>query len=114
MQFRLSDRVPIDKLGREDVLKILTPLWTKRPETARRLRQKMRTTFKWAQANGFIETNPAGEMIDGGLAEIRGLVKEHYRSLPYRDVAGALEKDRTVRYDNRKTGLPFSGAYSGP
>ena len=43
--------VRIDKLGREDVLKIVAPLWTKRPETARQLRQKMRTTFKWAQAN---------------------------------------------------------------
>ena len=83
--------IPIDKLGREDVLKILTPLWTKRPETARRLRQKMRATFRWAQANGFIETNPAGEMIDGGLPN-QPLVKQHYRSLPHRDVAGALEK----------------------
>ena len=82
--------VRIDKLGREDVLKILTPLWTKRPETARRLRQKMRTTFKWAQAHGFIESNPAGEMIDGALPNQRA-VKEHFRALPYRDVAGALE-----------------------
>ena len=81
---------PIDKLGREDVLKILTPLWTKRPETARRLRQKMRATFRWAQAHGFIEINPAGEMIDGALPKQR-VVKEHFRALPYRDVAGALE-----------------------
>ena len=81
---------PIDKLGRKDVLKILTPLWTKRPETARRLRQKMRATFRWAQAHGFIESNPAGEMIDGALPKQR-VVKEHFRALPYRDVAGALE-----------------------
>ena len=81
---------PIDKLGREDVLKILTPLWTKRPETARRLRQKMRATFRWAQAHGFIEINPAGEMIDGALPKQR-VVKEHFRALPYPDVAGALE-----------------------
>ena len=82
--------VRIDKLGREDVLKIVTPLWTKRPETARRLRQKMRTTFKWAQAHGFIESNPAGEMIDGALPKQRA-VKEHFRALHYQDVAGALE-----------------------
>ena len=81
---------PIDKLGREDVLKILTPLWTKRPESARRLRQKMRATFNWAQAHGFIESNPAGEMIDGALPKQRA-VKAHYRALPYQDVADALE-----------------------
>ena len=80
----------IDKLGREDVLKILAPLWTKRPETARRLRQKMRATFKWAQAHGFIENNLAGEMIDGALPKQRA-VKAHFRALHYQDVAGALE-----------------------
>ena len=82
--------VRIDKLGREDVLKILTPLWTKRPETARRLRQKMRTTFKWAQAHGFIENNPAGEMIDGALPTMPA-VKEHLRALNYREICAALK-----------------------
>ena len=81
---------PIDKVGREDVLRILTPLWTKRPETARRLRQKMRAVFRWAQAHGFIENNPAGEMIDGALPK-QPAIKEHFRALHYRDVAGALD-----------------------
>ena len=81
---------PIDQLGREDVLRILTPLWTKRPETARRLRQKMRAVFRWAQAHGFIENNPAGEGIDGALPK-QPAIKEHFRALHYRDVAGALD-----------------------
>ena len=81
---------PIDKIGREDVLRILTPLWTKRPETARRLRQKMRAVFRWAQAHGFIENNPAGEGIDGALPK-QPAVKAHFRALHYRDVAGALD-----------------------
>ena len=80
----------IDRLGREDVLKILTPLWTTRPETARRLRQKMRQTFRWAMAHGHIENNPAGEMIDGALPKLPA-VKAHLRALPYRDVPAALE-----------------------
>ena len=98
--------VHIDKLGREDVLKILTPLWTKRPETARRLRQKMRTTFKWAQAHGFTENNPAGEMIDGALPKQRA-VKEHFRALPYQDVAGALETIERSGITTAKLALRF-------
>ena len=98
--------VRIDKLGREDVLKILTPLWTKRPETARRLRQKMRTTFKWAQAHGFTENNPAGEMIDGALPKQRA-VKEHFRALPYQDVAGALETIERSGITTAKLALRF-------
>ena len=81
---------PIDQLGREDVLRILTPLWTTKPETGRRLRQKMRAVFRWAQAHGYIESNPAGEGIDGALPK-QPTVKAHLRALPYREVAGALD-----------------------
>ena len=80
----------INRVGREDVLRVLTPLWTTRPEIARRLRMKMKQTFTWAQAHGFIENNPAGEMIDGALPSMPA-VKEHYRALPYRDVTAALD-----------------------
>ena len=58
---------PLDRIDRADVLRVLTPVWTTRPETARRVRQRMRTIFRWAMAHGFMETNPAGEAIDGAL-----------------------------------------------
>ena len=79
----------LDRIGREDVLRVLTPLWTSRPEQARKLRQSIRTTLSWAQAHGYIEHNIAGEAIDGALPA-QPAVKEHLRSLPYREVAAAL------------------------
>ena len=54
---------PINTITRSDLLSILTPIWSTRPETARRVRQRMRTIFRWAMANEFIESNPAGEAI---------------------------------------------------
>ena len=88
--FPVIGEMRINKIGREEVLRILTPLWTKRPEIARRLRMKMKQTFTWAQAHGFIENNPAGEMIDGALPSMPS-VKAHYRALPYQDVPTALD-----------------------
>ena len=82
--------MPIDRIGRADVLRVLTPIWTTRPETARRVRQRMRTVFRWAMAHGFTETNPAGEAIDGGLPRMPK-VRAHFRSLPYQEVGSALE-----------------------
>ena len=80
----------VDEITREHVLKILTPIWTKKPETARRVRQRMRTILKWAQAHGHIESNPAGEMIDGALPSMPK-VKAHFRALPYGEISEALE-----------------------
>ena len=79
----------IDTISRTDVLAVLTPIWSTRPETARRVRQRMRTIFKWAMANELIEANPAGEAIDGALPSMPK-VKAHLRALPYQDVGSAL------------------------
>ena len=83
-------KMPVDTIGRMDVLKVLTPIWTTRPETARRVRQRTRTVFRWAMAHGFIETNPAGEAIDGALPPMPK-VKAHFRVLPYQEVGTALD-----------------------
>ena len=82
--------MPVDRIDRGDVLRVLTPIWTIRPETARRIRQRMRTVFRWAMAHGFMETNPAGEAIDGALPPMPK-VKAHLRALPYQEVGSALE-----------------------
>ena len=81
---------PLDRLDRGDVLRVLDPIWTTRPETARRVRQRMSTVFRWAVAHGFMGANPAGEAIDGALPPMPK-VKEHFRSLPYQEVRAALE-----------------------
>ena len=80
----------VDKIGRVEVLRILTPIWTAKPETARRVRQRIRTILRWAQAHGFIENNPAGEMIGGALPSMPK-IKAHFRTLPYREIPEALE-----------------------
>ena len=81
---------PLGRIDRGEVLRVLTPIWTTRPETARRVRQRMRTVFRWAMAHGFMETSPAGEAIDGALPPMPK-VKAHLRALPYQDVGSALE-----------------------
>ena len=81
---------PLDRIDRGAVLRVLTPIWTTRPETARRVRQRMRTVFRWGMAHCFMESNPAGEAIDGALAPMPK-VKAHLRTLPYQEVGASLE-----------------------
>ena len=81
--------IPVDRIGREEVLRVLDPIWTTRPETARRVRQRIRTILRWCMAHGFVEHNVAGETIDGALPPMPQ-VKEHLRSLPYQEVGEAL------------------------
>ena len=79
----------LDRITRRDVLAVLTPIWSAKPETARRVRQRIRTILKWAQAHGYVEHNMAGEAIDGALP-LMPRVKAHFRALPYAEVPAAL------------------------
>ena len=91
----LSD-MPVDQIGREDVLRVLSPIWGVRMETARRVRQRIRAILKWSMAHGYIDHNVAGETIDGALPPMPK-VKNHLRALPYNEVGeliGAVQRSQ--------------------
>ena len=94
--YRVIGNMPVDAIDQQDVLRVLTPIWSTTPETARRVRQRIRTIFKWAQAHCFVEYNPAGEVIDGALRPMPK-VKNHLRALPYQEVGGLIEAVRQSR-----------------
>ena len=91
--FPILGNMPVDSIDQEDVLRVLTPIWGTTPETARRVRQRIRTIFKWAQAHRFVEHNAAGEVIDGALPPMPK-VKNHLRALPHREVGRLVEEVR--------------------
>ena len=88
--FPVFGNMPVDRVTRADVLAVLTPIWSSTPETARRVRQRIRAVMRWAMAHGFIENNPAGEAIDGALPPMPR-VKDSLRAFPYREVSEALK-----------------------
>ena len=85
--------MPVDQVTQAHVLTVLEPIWTSKPETARRVRQRMRSVFKWAVSWGYIPFNPAGEVIDGALVPMPK-VQEHLTALPYQEVPAAVRKIR--------------------
>ena len=64
---------------------LLTPIWHDKPETARRVRQRIGAVMKWAVAMGYRPDNPAGDALGWQQA-----VVQHMRALPHGSVADAL------------------------
>ena len=79
----------VDQIERKHVLSVLTPIWNRKSETARRVRQRIRMVLSWCQAQGFIDINMAGEVISGALPRMRGS-QAHFTALPYQGMAQAL------------------------
>ncbi len=88
--FPILGDLSVDRIERADVLAVLTPIWGTRPETARRVRQRIRAILRWAWAHGSVTENVAGEAIDGALPAMPS-VKTHLRALPYWDVPAVLD-----------------------
>lgn len=71
-----------------DVLAVLQPIWLEKPETARRVKQRIGMVMKWAIAKGWRQDNPA-ESISQALPK-HDRTHKHRKSLPYNDVARFL------------------------
>ena len=48
---RIGNR-PLETIGTADILAILSPIWTEKNETAKRLKQRIGTVFDWAKGAG--------------------------------------------------------------
>ena len=77
------------RLNTADVLAVLNPVWTAKPELARKLRQRLSMAFRWAVAANHIAADPAGDALAGVLPRHAGNGR-HFDSLPASEVPAAL------------------------
>ena len=86
----------VDQVDTPEVLRALSPIWLTKPETARRVRQRIGVVLDWAKAAG----HRGGDNPVHGVT--KGLPKqndngEHHAALPYAKVHGFIEKLRSDR-----------------
>jgi len=75
----------VDRITTADVMACLVPIWHTRPETARRVRQRIGAVMRWAIAQGYRTDNPAGDAIAAALPSNMGR-RRHHRALPHAHV----------------------------
>ena len=86
--FPCFGKLLVSQIDIHHVLKVLTPIWNTRRETARRVRQRIRAILYWAITQGYRTDNPAGPAIHGVLAKRRSRddQKRHHPAVPYSEV----------------------------
>ena len=92
---------PVSEVNSADVLEILAPIWHSKAETARAVRQRLRTVLEWAVAMEWRSDNPCDRI--GPVLGPQGDIVRHMRALPHQDVAAAVETVRTSELDRRRT-----------
>lgn len=88
---------PVNEIETDDVLSVLRPLWSTRPETAARLRGRIEHVLDAARAKGFREgPNPAlwRGHLDKLLPKQSKIERGHHAAMPYADVPAFLANVR--------------------
>ena len=89
---RIGDK-PVHAVDAADVMAVLTPIWSTKNATAKRIRQRIGAVMKWAVAQGYRPDNPAGDALGAALPRVDA-APAHHRALPYEEVGAALAKVR--------------------
>ena len=80
-------RMPIDSIGQPEVLMCLSPIWTEKHETAKRLAQRIKIVLDVAKSKGFREgENPVTSIKDAQvLPKVKAKAK-HHAAMKWQDV----------------------------
>jgi integrase len=90
-------QIPINRIGVEDVVRVLRPIWQRVPETAARVRGRIEAVLDAAKAQGLRGgENPA--VWKGNLKHLlparAKLTRGHHAALPYNDLPGFMARLR--------------------
>jgi integrase len=86
---------PVNTIESSDILKALSPIWTAKPETARRLKQRIKVVLDWARASGF----RSGDNPVDGVTKVLPKVRQgpaHHAALAYSLVPAFVESLRAA------------------
>lgn len=91
----------VSEITTEDVLRILEPIWTKKTETATRVRQRIESVLDWCKARKLVTgDNPAS--LKGGLGQLLPKASKvakvkHQSALPYQQAHSFVQALRSKR-----------------
>jgi integrase len=89
--FPVIGRRPVDSIHSGDILRVLQPIWLEKPETARRVRQRLRTVFDWSIAAQHREASNPLAGIEKALPK-QGDKPKHHAALPYDELPDLMQK----------------------
>jgi integrase len=103
--FPMIGKMPVGKIESGDVLRVLAPIWSIKPETARRVRQRIGIILEWAVAAGHrphLSVNAAHAARAGLPKQLRKV--RHHPAVPWKKLPAFIASVRqtsnleSVRY----------------
>ncbi|KUJ77297.1 tyrosine-type recombinase/integrase [Ruegeria profundi] len=89
-------RMPVDSIDQPEVLMCLSPIWTEKHETAKRLSQRIKTVLDVAKSKGFRSgENPVTAIREGKVLPTVKAKVQHHDAMPWQEVPAFYAELRT-------------------
>ena len=83
--FPMIGDTAISEVTSADILRVLSPIWVEKSDTAKKIRQRLRMVIKWAKAQGYYEGEDPVELAEQALPRIKPS-GEHFKSASYEEL----------------------------
>ena len=107
-------RTPIENVTTADIVRVLSPLWTEKHETAKRLSQRLSRIFDWAKGRGLYPHENPVNGVRKALPTVK-TTNNHLPAIPWRELPAFMKQLRRREGISARTleFIIFTAARSG-
>jgi integrase len=105
--FPYIGHLSVEEIDGRSIQRALAPIWLERPETARRVRQRIAAVLDYSHGKGWRSTEAPVRAVNqllGGIKQPRG---SNFAAMPYRDVPAFMGKLRDGDFSIGRLALQF-------
>jgi hypothetical protein len=100
-------KLSIDQIGAPNIHEVLIPIWLSKPETARRVRQRIGTVLDYAKAMNWRQTEAPRSAVNTLLKAIKQPKKGNFAAMPFNAVPNFMARLSTGGTTSGRLALQF-------
>jgi integrase len=87
---------PVGSITTGEIITTISKVWTEKPETGRRVKQRIRAVLNFAHARGWRSTEAPTDALAAGNGLPKQKSGKHHASMPYADIPAFVTRLRTA------------------
>lgn len=99
---------PVGSITAGEIITAISKVWTEKPETGRRVKQRIRAVLNFAHARGWRSTEAPSDALAAGNGLPKQKGGKHHPAMPYADVPAFITRLRTAGGTWSRLALEFA------
>lgn len=101
-------KLPVDSIDAPAMQKVLLPIWLGKPETARRVKQRLGTVLDYSHAKGWRETEAPMRALNRLLGGIKQPKGSNFAAMPHSELPAFFARLRAADWTMGRAALQFT------